>query len=62
MRSRIRKTGIISGSDRSTQRTYYHSIILPAKLRLDREYAAHSTVSSDLRLIRPADRKADDVE
>ncbi len=31
--------------------TYYHSIILPAKLRLDREYMARATFLTDLRLI-----------
>ncbi len=30
---------------------YYHSIILPAKLRLDREYMAQATFLSDLKLI-----------
>jgi lipopolysaccharide/colanic/teichoic acid biosynthesis glycosyltransferase len=30
---------------------YYHSIILPAKLRLDREYTAQSTFLTDLELI-----------
>jgi len=30
---------------------YYHSIILPTKFRLDREYAACATFASDLRLI-----------
>ncbi len=30
---------------------YYHSIILPAKLRIDREYIARATFMSDLKLI-----------
>ena len=30
---------------------YYHSVILPAKLRLDREYTAQCTFLSDLKLI-----------
>jgi lipopolysaccharide/colanic/teichoic acid biosynthesis glycosyltransferase len=30
---------------------YYHTIILPAKFRLDREYTAHCTFLSDLKLI-----------
>jgi len=30
---------------------YYHSIILPAKLRLDREYMAQATFLTDLKLI-----------
>jgi lipopolysaccharide/colanic/teichoic acid biosynthesis glycosyltransferase len=30
---------------------YYHSIILPAKLRLDREYMAQATFRTDLKLI-----------
>ncbi len=30
---------------------YYHSIILPAKLRLDKEYMAQASFASDLRLI-----------
>jgi lipopolysaccharide/colanic/teichoic acid biosynthesis glycosyltransferase len=30
---------------------FYHSIILPAKFRLDREYMKQATISSDLRLI-----------
>ncbi|MGA8090042.1 MAG: sugar transferase [Terracidiphilus sp.] len=30
---------------------YYHSVILPAKFRLDREYTAQSTFLSDLKLL-----------
>jgi len=29
----------------------YHSIVLPAKLRIDREYMTHATFASDLKLI-----------
>jgi lipopolysaccharide/colanic/teichoic acid biosynthesis glycosyltransferase len=46
-----REEQILAGLPHHRVDAYYHSIILPAKLRLDREYMAHATFLTDLKLI-----------
>jgi len=46
-----REEQILAGLPHHHVDGYYHSIILPAKLRLDREYMAQATFLTDLKLI-----------
>jgi lipopolysaccharide/colanic/teichoic acid biosynthesis glycosyltransferase len=42
---------VLRSFPQTTLREYFHSTVLPAKLRLDREYMAGATFASDLKLI-----------
>jgi lipopolysaccharide/colanic/teichoic acid biosynthesis glycosyltransferase len=46
-----REEQVLAGLPHDRLDDYYHSIILPAKLRLDTEYMAQATFLSDLKLI-----------